>query len=130
MMRLVSTLIASLVLSSPAFASRDFRIAGEAFAEAEILDARALASLGGEPAILITLTPKAAPRLLRLTKDAAGKTLIVTLDGQPLPGPTLSAPISDGALELPGIASFEEGEALAKAISGKPPVPDSLDEGP
>ena len=89
-----------------------------------------LASIGGEPAILITLTPKAAPRLLRLTTGATGKKLIVTLDGQALPSPVVTAPISDGALELPGLASFAEGEALARTISGKPPVPDSLDEGP
>ena len=119
-----------LVAASPALAARDFRISGEAFAEADILDARGLASIGGEPAVLITLAPKAAPRLQKLTARAAGQPLVVTLDGKALTGPVVREPIRDGTIELTGFASFDEGEAIAKLISGKPPVPDSLDEGP
>ena len=128
--------IASPALAAPAapkaamaaMAARDFRIAGEAFSQAEILDARGLATAGGEPAILITLVEKAWPRLAAISRANFGKPLSVTLNGVALNGPMLREAIVDGMVELTGFASFAESEKQAELISGKPPVPDSMEE--
>lgn len=128
LMALSLTVISALLLATPARAERDFRIAGTAFAQSDILDARGTASLAGEPAILITFADKARAKLLQLSATLIGKPLPITLDGRALIAPVLREPLADGMVELTGFKSFEEGEALAKLISGKPPVPDSLEE--
>jgi preprotein translocase subunit SecD len=117
-----------LFVASPALAERDFRINDTPFAQAEILDARGTASLGGEPAILVTLTEKARAKLQKLSAAALGKAIIATLDGRSMTGPVLHEPIADGMIELTGFKDFPESEVLAERISGKPPVPDSLEE--
>jgi preprotein translocase subunit SecD len=119
---------AALSLASPAWAARDFRIGGQAFTQADILDARSVASAGGGPAVLVTLAQKAWPRLAALSKLSLGKPLNATLDGKTLTGPIVREAIGDGMIELMGFASFEESEKQAELISGKPPVPDSLED--
>ncbi|MFM1982924.1 MAG: hypothetical protein RJB22_1643 [Pseudomonadota bacterium] len=131
MVRLLATplaLIATMLLASPALAERDFRIANTPFAQAEVLDARGTASLAGEPAVLITLADTAHAKLQRLTAALIGQALPVSLDGRALTAPVLREAVADGMVELTGFASFEESEAVAELISGKPPLPDSLDE--
>lgn len=120
--------LATAALSSPALAARDFRIADQPFSQAEILDARGLATAAGEPAILVTLTQKAGLRLAAISQTLLGKPLVATLDGKPLNGPIVRAPIADGMVELTGFASFEDSEKQAERISGKPPVPDSMED--
>ena len=127
-MRLTLTLTVALLLATPAFAARDFRIGSEPFSEAEILDARGLPSVGGEPVILITLAQKAWPRLQKLTTEFLGKPMPVSIDGRPLATPVVRDAITDGVLEISGIASLPESETMAKLISGKVPLPDSLEE--
>lgn len=105
-----------------------FAIAGEAFAQGEIVDARAMPDVEGGAAIMLTLTPDAAQRLARLTTAHVGKPLPVTLDGRLLVSPTLAAPITEGVIEVGGHFAVAEAEALAKRISGKDPLPDSLDQ--
>ena len=120
--------LASAWISSPALAARDFRIAGQPFAQTEILDARGLATAAGEPAILVTLTQKASGRLAAISKALLGKPLVATLDGKILTGPVVREPIVDGMVDFTGFASFEESEKQAELISGKPPVPDSMED--
>ncbi len=117
-----------LVAARPALAERDFRIGTTPFAQAEILDARAIASLAGQPAILVTLTDAARSKLTKASTAAIGQSLDGQLDGRTLPGPIVREAIADGMIELSGPTDFAEGEALALRIAGKPPVPDSLEE--
>lgn len=126
----LATLAALLALTAaqPAVAERDFRIGTTAFSMAEVLDARSLATLGGEPAILVTLNDTARAKLEAASRAALGQAITALLDGQLLSGPVVQEPISDGTIELTGIKDFTEGEALALKISGKPPAPDSLEE--
>ena len=127
-MRFLISFVATLFLAAPALAERDFRIGTEQFSEADILDARGLPSVGGEPVILITLAQKAWPRLQKVTTAFLGKPLPVTIDGRPLATPVVRDAIVDGVVEISGLASLPESETLAKLISGKPPLPDSLEE--
>lgn len=118
----------ALIAARPALAERDFRIGATAFSMAEILDARAIASGTGQPAILVTLAEAAQPKLAAASRAAIGQRLDAVLDGRALTGPVVRAAIEDGMIELSGPADFAEGDALALRISGKPPLPDSLDE--
>ena len=120
--------LASAWISSPALAARDFRIAGQPFAQTEILDARGLATAAGEPAILVTLTQKASGRLAAISKALLGKPLVATLDGKILTGPVVREPIVDGMVDFTGVASFEDSEKQAELISGKTPEPDSMED--
>ena len=120
--------IAALMVASPAFAARDFRIGPERFAEAEILDARAVASVDGMPVLMITLAETAASRLHQLTLTMTGQPLPVLLNGKELTAPIVREPIAGGVLEISGLQDFRECERLAREISGKDPVPDSLED--
>lgn len=122
------TALASLTISAPALAARDFRIAGQPFAQSEILDARSLATAAGEPAVLVTLTQKSTARLVAISMTLVGKPLVASLDGKQLTGPVVRSVIADGMIELTGFASFADSEKQAELISGKPPVPDSLED--
>ena len=117
-----------LLAATPAFAARDFRINDTPFAEAEILDARGTATLAGEPAILVTLADAARRKLQALSAAALGQPIRAQIGTTSLSGPIVRDPITDGVIELSGCANFAACEALAERISGKPPVPDSLEE--
>ncbi len=127
MARLLMFLMA-LMVASPVLAARDFRIGTERFAEAEVLDARAVASVDGMPVLMITLAETAAARLHRLTLSMTGQPLPVLLNGKELSAPVVREPISGGVLEISGLQDFRECERLAREISGKDPVPDSLED--
>ena len=127
-MRLFIALLATLLAATPALAVRDFRIGGERFAESEILDARALPSIDGMPLIMITLTEAAAQRFHKLTGAMIGQPLPIMLDGKELMAPLVREPIAGGVLEISGLPSWQECQRLARVISGKDPVPDSLEE--
>lgn len=128
MRRELATLL--LLIASPAWAQvRDFKIAGEAFQEADIIDARALPQLGGGAAILLSFEAPAAKRIAGITARLAGKPVPVALDGETISSPTVSEPINDGALQISNAAwTVEAATALAKRISGKDPLPESLEE--
>jgi preprotein translocase subunit SecD len=129
MIRLVSLGLAlcAFVAVSPAFA-RTFTIGGEAFSEAEILDARAQPDMAGMASVLVSFDTVAAERIARMTKDKIGKPLRVELDGHVLVEPVVRAPITDGQVMISGTFSVVAAEQLAKQISGKDPLPDSLEE--
>lgn len=119
--------LAALVVASPAVA-RDFTIGGEAFSEDDVVDARALPSMDGMPTILISFGDSAAQRLAVMTTRNVGKAVPIILDGKTLAEPLVQEPITGGAIEMNGFASLPDAIKLAKLISGKDPLPDSLEE--
>lgn len=127
-MRKLLIFLAALTVASPALAARDFRIGPERFSENEILDARALPSVDGMPVLMITLADAAALRLQQITAAMVGKPLPVTLDGKALTSPIVREAITGGVLEISGLSDMRECERLAREISGKDPLPDSLEE--
>ncbi|MFZ5703773.1 MAG: SecDF P1 head subdomain-containing protein [Pseudomonadota bacterium] len=108
------------------FATGKLTIGGEAFAPAEVLDARALPDINGKVGVMITLTPEAAKRLEGISGSIVGKPLLIALDGKSLAAELVRKPIRDGVIELPGRWSLTDGEALARRISGRDPLPDDL----
>lgn len=107
-------------------AARVFTIAGEPFSEAEIVDARAQPDISGKAAIMITFDDVGRVKLARLSGANKSKPLPFVLDGQVLMAPVLVDPIIDGVAQISGMFTITEAEALAKRISGKPPLPESL----
>jgi hypothetical protein len=136
--RLALALLAALPLATPAcaaekpaaaaFATGKLTIAGEAFAPAEVLDARALPDVNGKVGIMLTLTPAAAKRLEAITASLIGKPMLVALDGRTLAAELIRKPVADGVIEIPGRWNLGDGEALARRVSGRDPLPDDLAE--
>ncbi|WP_235538172.1 SecDF P1 head subdomain-containing protein [Sphingomonas sp. Root720] len=110
------------------FATGRLTIAGEAFAPADVLDARALPDVNGKVGIMLTLVPAAAKRLEAITASLVGKPMLVALDGRALAAELIRKPIADGVIEIPGRWNLGDGEALARRISGRDPLPDDLAE--
>lgn len=118
-----------LAVASPANAAdRLFRIAEENFGEADIVDARAQPELDGTASIRITFGEAAAKRLASITERLVGKPAPVSLDALTVADPVVREPIRDGVLQLTGAWTLADAEALAKKISGKEPLPDSLEQ--
>jgi preprotein translocase subunit SecD len=119
---------AALITAATAQPARDFSIAGEQFSEADIVDARALPALDGSASIMITFSDAAAKRLGAVTKATVKKIIRVTLDGKLLAEPLVLEPIDGGAVQITGGLAMKDATVMAKRISGKDPLPDSLDE--
>ncbi len=118
-----------MIFAAPAFsAERSFFVAGEAFSEAEILDARAQPELDGTSSIRITFAESATLRIATVTQRLVGKPASVALNGETVADPIVREPIRDGVLQLSGPWSIEGAVSLARKISGKDPLPDSLEE--
>lgn len=109
-------------------AERKFAIEGQAFSEAEIVDARAQPELDGTTSVRITFNAAAGKRIATLTRGLVGKPAHVALDGASVADPVVREPIEDGVLMISGTWSLEGATALAKKISGKDPLPESLEE--
>jgi preprotein translocase subunit SecD len=118
------TLIAAK--AKPAKVARVFTIAGEPFSEAEIVDARAQPDISGKATIMITFDDNGRIKLARLSGANKSKPLQFVLDGQTLMAPVVTDPIIDGIAQITGMFTITEAEVIAKKISGKPPLPDSL----
>jgi preprotein translocase subunit SecD len=103
-------------------------IGGEHFTQSEILDARYLPSIDGQPMVMVTLSESAALRLQDVTKRNIKKAVAIVVDGKTIVSPTILTPIETGVIEIGGIESAPAAIALAKQISGKDPLPDSLEE--
>ena len=110
-------------------ALRVFTIGGEPFGETEIVDARALPDVTGKVTIMLTFDEKGRVKLARLSSENKSKPLAFVLDSRLLMAPVVTMPIVDGIAQITGMFSLAEAEMIAKKISGKPPLPDSLDEG-
>ena len=118
-----------VMLTTPAIAAdRHFQVASEVFGEAEILDARAQPELDGTSSIRITFNESAAKRIATVTMKLVGKPAHVVLDNEAVADPIVREPIRDGVLQLTGPWTIDGATALAKKISGKEPLPDSLEE--
>ncbi len=118
-----------LALSTPAMAGdRIFLIAGEKFAESDIVDARAQPDLEGKAAIMISFSPEGAKRLVLLSRANVGKSIRIELDGKTLAEPFVQGEIADGVAQISGPFTLAEADALALKISGRPPLSDGLDE--
>ncbi len=103
-------------------------VGNQRFAQADIIDARAVGAATG-PAVMVTLTPVATKRFARLTQARIGKPLVFALGTTQLSAPIIDEPVLGGSFEITGpFKTFAEAEAMAKRISGKPPVPESLEE--
>ncbi len=123
------SLLLLLILATPAHAAeRSFKIAGESFPESDIVDARAQPELDGTSSIRITFGEAAGRRIALATQRLAGKPAHVALDDMTVADPIVREPIRDGVLQLSGAWTIADAEALAKKISGKDPLPDSLEE--
>jgi preprotein translocase subunit SecD len=128
---MLRALILSFALfAAPALASgRTFAIGGEGFREEEIVDARALPQLGGGASILITLSEEGGRRLAALSRRMAGGAVAVDLDGTTISRPVLQEPILDGVFQISGSDwTIESAAGIARRISGKDPLPESLDD--
>lgn len=118
-----------LMVATPGHAAGSHLVvAGENFVEADILDARAQPELDGTSSIRITFNEVAAKRIALVTARLVGKAAHVALDEKIVAGPIVREPIKDGVLQLSGAWLLADAEALAKKISGKDPLPDSLEE--
>jgi hypothetical protein len=93
-------------------------VAGKPLAARDFLDGRTIAGGTGTPVVLLTLTPEAHKRIRKL-----GPLPKIVLNGKPA-----KARLNDNTIELDGQPSFDAAAKLARAISGKAPLPDSLDE--
>lgn len=120
------TLVATKAKAKLPKAPRVFTIAGEAFGEAEILDARAQPDISGKATIMITFDDAGRVKLARISGANKSKPLPFVLDGQTLMAPVVTDPIIDGVAQITGMFTITEAEVIAKKISGKPPLPDSL----
>jgi preprotein translocase subunit SecD len=129
-MRYILLLLTSHALAVPSMAQNKatLSIASERFAQSDVLDARYLPSLDGKPTVMITFTQEAAVRVQALTARNVGKTIPIIVDGRTISTPMIQTEIAGGVIEIGGVESEQEAIALAKQISGKDPLPDSLDE--
>ena len=129
-MRREATLIAALLAATPALAqpAGTFAIAGEVFAPADILDARALPVVGGGAIIMLTFTKAAAKRIEKITTARVGQPIRIMLDGEILMEPIVHEPLSSNVVHISSNFGIDEAVAKAKRISGKDPLPEDLAE--
>ncbi len=123
--------IAALLFAQPAWASDatpGLSFGAEEFAQADIVDARAQPELDGRVSILFTLEEPAAARLATFSAAHIGKAVPVIFAGRELAAPILAEAISTGTFQISGAFTLDEAKALALAISGKPPLADSLED--
>jgi SecD/SecF fusion protein len=114
-----------LIAAAPA---ETLTIGGVAFPQSDFLDARAIFDESGAPVIFVTFGPKGAAKLARVTKAKIGKPLPLAIGPRVLMKPVVREPILGGTVQISGIASVDEAKQLAKLMSGKDPLPESLDE--
>lgn len=86
--------------------------------QSDFLDGRAIAGGTGSPIVMMTLTPAAKARV-----EKAGPKPAIQLNGATAPGRFV-----DNVIEIDGQPDFDAAKKLALALSGKPPLPDSLDD--
>jgi preprotein translocase subunit SecD len=103
-------------------------IGGAAFPQADILDARATSDGAGMPNIFVTMTPAAAKRLASISKANIGRPIAIAIGGTVLMNPVVRDEITDGAIEISGVATFDAAAIMARRISGKEPLPESTEE--
>ena len=108
---IILALLAAVVAATP-----QLSVGGIVVKQSEIVDARIIADAAGKPVMMLTLVPVAAER----TRIALATMM---LDGKPV-----TAQLSETAIEVALEGSFEQAATLALALSGKPPLRDSMDD--
>jgi preprotein translocase subunit SecD len=103
-------------------------IGGVAFPQADFLDARAIFDETGAPVIYVTLSRTGSAKLAKVTRTNIGKELPLRIGSRILTKPIVREPILGGTLQISGLTSLEEAQKLAKLMSGKDPLPESLEE--
>jgi len=101
-------------------------IAGAAFAVGDVADARAMPDINNKVGIMISLTPRAAARLEKVSTALVGRPMVVALDGKTRGADLIRKPVAGGVVEIGGRWTLTDAEALARRISGKDPLPDDL----
>lgn len=132
MMRLVGLAAVALVMlvSLPVKAADGavLTVAGVTIAQRDVIDARAIPDVSGQASILITLEPAAAKRLSVASAANIGKEIELLVGTRVLMRVTLQEPLQAETLAIAGPFSVADAEKLALDISGKPPLPDDLEE--
>ncbi len=117
-----------MAISPPAFGqARSFSVGGMAIAETDIVDARGLPDAAGNALLQVTLDTLAAERLAAMTQTP-GQELPIVLNGDTISTPVIREPITGGTFVIAGQFTLAEADRLAKLISGKDPLPDSLED--
>lgn len=106
------------LLSLLVAATAQLTVGTVALKQSDFLDGRAIAGGTGSPVVMMTLTPAAKARI-----DKAGPSPVFQLNGA-----ATTARLTDNVVEIDGQPDFEAAKKLALALSGKPPLPDSMDE--
>lgn len=117
-------LLPSAVLLVAAAPAEVLTIAGERFAQAEIVDARTISD-GKGAVILVTLGDGASLRFQKITRANIGKPVKFALGSRPLMAPIIAEPVTENSFQIPVQGTFAEAAALAKRISGKDPLPET-----
>jgi preprotein translocase subunit SecD len=110
--------------------ARKLKIGAGNFSQSEIVDARAQPQLDGKSGIILTLEAEAIKRLAGVIAVNAATPIPILLDGKLVAEPVIERAPDGDWVELRGDYTLEQAVALAKLISGKDPLRESLDEGP
>jgi preprotein translocase subunit SecD len=111
-----------------AAAADTLTIGGIAFPQSDFVDARAIFDETGMPVIYVTLSPSGATKLARVTRANVGKEMPLMIGSRVLTKPVVREPLLSGSFQISGMANLEEARQLAKSMSGKDPLPESLEE--
>jgi preprotein translocase subunit SecD len=103
-------------------------IGGIAFPQSDFVDARAIFDETGMPVIYVTLSPSGATKLAKVTRANVGKEMPLMIGSRVLTKPVVREPLLSGSFQISGMANLEEARQLAKSMSGKDPLPESLEE--
>lgn len=125
---IAQTLLGLIALTwSTSVAARNFTIATEPFSEDEIVDARAQPDINGGASIMLTFSEAGSARIAAVTRRNLEREVPVVLDGKTIAMPMVQEAIEGGTMVMAGFTTAEA-EELARTISGKDPLPDSLDD--
>jgi preprotein translocase subunit SecD len=111
-----------------AAAADTLTIGGIAFPQSDFVDARAIFDETGIPVIYVTLSPSGATKLAKVTRANVGKEMPLMIGSRVLTKPVVREPLLSGSFQISGMANLEEARQLAKSMSGKDPLPESLEE--
>ncbi len=103
-------------------------IGGVAFPQSDFVDARGIFDETGMPVIYVTLSPTGTAKLAKVTRANVGNEMPLMIGSRVLTKPIVREPLLSGSFQISGMANLDEARMLAKAISGRDPLPESLDE--
>lgn len=113
---------AAATVAAKSYPTGSFSVGGHVVAARDVMDARALPDVAGNPSLMVTLTPAAAAAIG--AKDGAPVSCL--LDGKPIGTGPAEPLASEHVLQISGtFASFDAAAAIARRISGRDPLPES-----